>query len=125
MDAAANGGRDGKEKKAKNGRDGEDKKKEEDGDAGKKVSFTGLFRYADGTDLLLMAVGTVAAMANGMSEPLMTVVFSAVIDCFGGDDVSTVLHRVSKVLSHVLWLSLFVVVSNHDSLVRAVTLLNC
>ncbi|EAZ13201.1 hypothetical protein OsJ_03121 [Oryza sativa Japonica Group] len=33
MDAAANGGRDGKEKKAKNGRDGEDKKKEEDGDA--------------------------------------------------------------------------------------------
>jgi ATP-binding cassette subfamily B (MDR/TAP) protein 1 len=108
--------------------DEREKKKKEgsgnDGDAG-KLPFLGMFRYADGVDKALMAVGTVAAMANGMSEPLMTVVFSAVIDCFGGDDVSTVLHRVSKVLSHVLWLSLFVVVSNHDSLVRAVTLLNC
>ena len=108
--------------------DEREKKKKEgsgnDGDAG-KLPFLGMFRYADGVDKALMAVGKVAAMANGRSEPLMTVVFSAVIDCFGGDDVSTVLHRVSKVLSHVLWLSLFVVVSNHDSLVRAVTLLNC
>uniref|UniRef100_A0A0E0FRQ3 MDR-like ABC transporter n=1 Tax=Oryza nivara TaxID=4536 RepID=A0A0E0FRQ3_ORYNI len=97
MDAAANGGRDGKEKKAKNGRDGEDKKKEEDGDAGKKVSFTGLFRYADGTDLLLMAVGTVAALANGVSQPLMTVIFGQVINAFGEATNGDVLHRVNQV----------------------------
>lgn len=97
MDAAANGGRDGKEKKAKNGRDGEDKKKEEDGDAGKKVSFTGLFRYADGTDLLLMAVGTVAALTNGVSQPLMTVIFGQVINAFGEATNGDVLHRVNQV----------------------------
>ena len=62
-----------------------------------KVSFFGMFRYADRADLALMAVGTAAAMVNGMVEPLMTVVFAAVIESFGGSDDSTILHRVSKV----------------------------
>jgi ATP-binding cassette subfamily B (MDR/TAP) protein 1 len=48
-----------------------------------KVPFFGMFRYAGRTDFALMAVGTAAAMVNGMSEPLMTVVFSAVIETFG------------------------------------------
>uniref|UniRef100_A0A0E0FRQ0 MDR-like ABC transporter n=1 Tax=Oryza nivara TaxID=4536 RepID=A0A0E0FRQ0_ORYNI len=106
MDAAANGGRDGKEKKAKNGRDGEDKKKEEDGDAGKKVSFTGLFRYADGTDLLLMAVGTVAALANGVSQPLMTVIFGQVINAFGEATNGDVLHRVNQAVLNFVYLGI-------------------
>nr|CAB3478029.1 unnamed protein product [Digitaria exilis] len=89
MDATTATGRDGEEKKTKgNG-----------GDAGdKKVSFTGLFRYADGTDVLLMLLGTVGALANGVSQPIMTIIFGQVIDAFGGavamDDV---LHRVNKV----------------------------
>jgi ATP-binding cassette subfamily B (MDR/TAP) protein 1 len=62
-----------------------------------KVPFFGMFRYAGRADLVLMAVGTVAAMVNGMSEPLMTVVFSTVIETFGSSDDSTILHRVSKV----------------------------
>lgn len=61
------------------------------------VPYLGVFRYTHRADVVLMAVGTVAAMANGMAEPLMTVVFSAVIDCFGGGDSSTVLHRITKV----------------------------
>lgn len=65
-----------------------------------KVPFLGMFRYADRTDLALMAVGTAAAVANGMAEPLMTVVFSLVIESFGSGDSSTVLHRVSKVRIH-------------------------
>ena len=65
--------------------------------AAKKVSLLGMFRYADRGDVALMAVGTVAAVANGMSEPLMSVVFAAVIECFGAGDDATVLHRVSKV----------------------------
>lgn len=62
----------------------------------KKVPFLGMFRYAGRTDLALMAVGTAAAMANGMSEPLMTIIFAAVIESFGGSDSGTVLRRVSK-----------------------------
>jgi ATP-binding cassette subfamily B (MDR/TAP) protein 1 len=62
-----------------------------------KVPFFGMFRYAGRTDFALIAVGTAAAMVNGMSEPLMTVVFSAVIETFGSSDDSTILHRVSKV----------------------------
>jgi ATP-binding cassette subfamily B (MDR/TAP) protein 1 len=56
-----------------------------------------MLRYADRADAALMAVGAAAAVANGMSEPLMTVVFAAVIECFGAGDDATVLHRVSKV----------------------------
>nr|CAB3478024.1 unnamed protein product [Digitaria exilis] len=62
-----------------------------------KVPPLVMFRFADCTDAALMAVGTVAAMANGMAEPLMTLVFAAIIECFGDGDDATVLHRVSKV----------------------------
>ena len=86
MDAAA--GRDGKEEREKKG---------EGGDHGKRVSFTGLFRYADGTDLLLMLVGTLAALGNGVSQPLMTVLSGDLIDAFGGATTDNVLHRVNKV----------------------------
>uniref|UniRef100_A0A0D9V4I1 MDR-like ABC transporter n=1 Tax=Leersia perrieri TaxID=77586 RepID=A0A0D9V4I1_9ORYZ len=69
-----------------------------------KLPFLRMFRYADRVDMALMAVGTVAAMANGMSEPLMSVVFAAVIDSFGGGDAGTVLHRVSKVVMYYIYL---------------------
>nr|CAB3473979.1 unnamed protein product [Digitaria exilis] len=62
-----------------------------------KVPPLVMFRFADCTDAALMAVGTVAAMANGMAEPLMTLVFAAIIECFGDGDDATILHRVSKV----------------------------
>ncbi|KAF8696114.1 hypothetical protein HU200_037004 [Digitaria exilis] len=98
MDATTATGRDGEEKKTKgNG-----------GDAGdKKVSFTGLFRYADGTDVLLMLLGTVGALANGVSQPIMTIIFGQVIDAFGGavamDDV---LHRVNKAVLNFVYLGI-------------------
>ena len=87
MDAAA-AGRDGEEER---------KKKEEGAEHGKRVSFTGLFRYADATDLLLMLVGMVAALANGLSQPRMTVIFGDLIDAFGGSTTGDVLQRVNKV----------------------------
>ena len=67
------------------------------GAAAKVAPFLGMLRYADRADAGLMAVG---AAANGMSEPLMSVVFAAVIECFGAGDDSTVLHRISKVPTH-------------------------
>jgi ATP-binding cassette subfamily B (MDR/TAP) protein 1 len=89
--AAAPGGRDGEEKEEKRGSGG--------GDAGdKRVSFTGLFRYADGTDVMLMLLGTVGALANGVTQPIMTLIFGQVIDAFGGSvAMGDVLQRVNKV----------------------------
>jgi len=71
------------------------------GAAAKVAPFLGMLRYADRADAGLMEVG---AAANGMSEPLMSVVFAAVIECFGAGDDATVLHRVSKVHARACYL---------------------
>ena len=63
----------------------------------KKVSLLGLFRYADRLDLLLMAVGTVGALANGVAEPLMTILFGNVIDSFGDSTSQDIVRSVRKV----------------------------
>ena len=77
-----------------NGRDGEEKK---DAAQVKKVSLLGMFRYADRLDVLLMVVGTVAAVGNGVAEPLVTVLFGKVIDSFGDSTTQSILRSVSKV----------------------------
>uniref|UniRef100_A0A453FA28 Uncharacterized protein n=1 Tax=Aegilops tauschii subsp. strangulata TaxID=200361 RepID=A0A453FA28_AEGTS len=84
-------------------RDGEEKK---EGGHGKRVSFTGMFRYADRTDQLLMLVGTLAALANGVSQPLMTVIFGDMIDAFGGATSDNVLHRVNKAVLSFVYLGI-------------------
>jgi ATP-binding cassette subfamily B (MDR/TAP) protein 1 len=82
-----------------NGRDGEEKK---DAAPAKKVSLLGMFRYADRLDILLMAVGTVAAVANGVAEPLVSLLFGKVIDSFGDSTVQNILRSVSKVSAPLL-----------------------
>lgn len=63
-----------------------------------RVPLHRLFAFADRTDALLMAVGALAAVANGMAQPLMTFIFGDVIDAFGSAESSNhVLHRVVKV----------------------------
>ncbi|KAM3350729.1 hypothetical protein ACQJBY_023045 [Aegilops geniculata] len=84
----------------------EGRERKDAGATKKKVAFFGMFRYARRTDVALMGVGTVAAMVNGMSEPLMTVVFAAVIESFGGSDNGAVLHRVSKVVMYYIYLGI-------------------
>ncbi|KAG8055757.1 hypothetical protein GUJ93_ZPchr0001g29626 [Zizania palustris] len=66
-------------------------------EAAKKVPLLGMFRYADRLDVLLMVVGTVGAVGNGMSEPLMTVFFGNVINSFGQNGSGTILRSVTKV----------------------------
>ncbi|PWZ34481.1 ABC transporter B family member 11 [Zea mays] len=62
-----------------------------------RVPLYRLFAFADRTDAVLMAVGAVAAVANGMAQPLMTFIFGDVIDAFGSSASSDdVLHRVVK-----------------------------
>ena len=63
----------------------------------KKVPLSGMFRYADRLDVLLMAVGSLGAVANGVSEPLISVLFGDVINSFGESTTSTVLRAVTKV----------------------------
>uniref|UniRef100_A0A667Z1D1 ATP-binding cassette, sub-family B (MDR/TAP), member 4 n=1 Tax=Myripristis murdjan TaxID=586833 RepID=A0A667Z1D1_9TELE len=44
-----------------------------------------LFRFADGWDIVLLLLGTVMAMANGVVLPLMCIVFGDMTDSFVGD----------------------------------------
>lgn len=47
------------------------------------VPFQKLFVFADGIDMLLMIIGSIGASANGVSMPLMAVIFGDMIDSFG------------------------------------------
>nr|CAD1834787.1 unnamed protein product [Ananas comosus var. bracteatus] len=63
----------------------------------KKVGVHRLLAFADAADGVLMAVGAAAAVANGISQPLMAVIFGQAIDVFGGGDVNSVLRRINTV----------------------------
>ncbi|KAK7259124.1 hypothetical protein RIF29_24722 [Crotalaria pallida] len=62
------------------------------------VAYYKLFSFADSTDILLMIVGTIGAIGNGVGTPLMTVLLGHVIDGFGNNQSSTtnVVNEVSK-----------------------------
>lgn len=57
----------------------------------------GLFKNADAADVALMLVGTVAALASGMSQVVMSIIFGRMVDAFGGATPDTILPRVDKV----------------------------
>ncbi|CAG8725734.1 1607_t:CDS:2, partial [Acaulospora colombiana] len=48
----------------------------------KDVNFLQLFRYATLFDWFLITLGSIAALANGASMPVMTIIFSRVIESF-------------------------------------------
>ncbi|XP_077250942.1 ABC transporter B family member 9-like [Tasmannia lanceolata] len=78
-------------------------KKDSSGD--EKVPFYKLFSFADPLDVSLMAVGTLAAAANGISMPLMTVIFGQLINAFGSSDMNQVVHEVSMVALKFVYLA--------------------
>ncbi|CAL4961915.1 unnamed protein product [Urochloa decumbens] len=78
------------------GRDGREETNDAAAAAKKKVSLLSMFRYADRLDVLLMVAGAVGAVANGMTAPLMTVLFGNVIDSFGVSTTQNIIHKVSK-----------------------------
>ncbi|KAF5762767.1 putative ABC transporter type 1, transmembrane domain superfamily [Helianthus annuus] len=63
------------------------------------VPFYKLFAFADLTDYMLMIVGTVSAIANGVCLPLMTLLLGDLINSFGHNqsDDNNVVDVVSKV----------------------------
>jgi len=75
-----------------------DKKKTND-ETTNTVPLYKLFSFADPLDRLLMFVGTVGAIGNGISMPLMTLIFGSMINAFGGSSsTEEVVDEVSKVI---------------------------
>ncbi|KAJ4750302.1 ABC transporter B family member 4 [Rhynchospora pubera] len=76
------------------------------GDKGKVPVFK-LLKFADGIDVVLMVVGTIGALANGMSQPMMTLFFGQMIDAFGSATTfNNVLHRVNKSLLNFVYIAI-------------------
>lgn len=67
------------------------------GEKPSSIPFHKLFSFADSTDVLLMVIGTVGAVGNGVSMPLMTILFGQLINSFGQNSQDDVVGIVSKV----------------------------
>ncbi|KAF8387606.1 hypothetical protein HHK36_026259 [Tetracentron sinense] len=71
------------------------------------IPYYKLFSFADFTDHTLMIVGTIAALGNGMSMPLTTVLMGELVNSFGTTlDTKKVVHEVSKVSLKYVYLAL-------------------
>ncbi|CAM6010259.1 unnamed protein product [Sphagnum balticum] len=85
------------------GTNAKNKKKNE---AEYSVPFFKLFAYADLVDVLLMIIGTIGSVANGVALPLMTLIFGSLTNAFGNNqnDTSVLVHQVSKVAIKFVYL---------------------
>ena len=64
----------------------------------KTVPFYKLFAFADSFDFLLMTLGTLGSIGNGLGFPIMTILFGDLVDAFGENQTdSNVADKVSKV----------------------------
>ena len=62
-----------------------------------KIPFFKLFSFADKTDVILMVLGTIGAIANGSSMPLMAIFYGEMIDSFGANQNADIVSVVTKV----------------------------
>ncbi|EEC73043.1 ABC transporter B family member 9 [Oryza sativa Japonica Group] len=67
------------------------------GGGAKRVPMRRLFTFADRLDAALMAVGGVAAVANGVAMPFLAFLIGELVDAFGAADRAHVVHVVSKI----------------------------
>ncbi|KAF9621373.1 hypothetical protein IFM89_020032 [Coptis chinensis] len=86
--------------------EGEGTTKKEDKTDQEKVPFYKLFSFADGFDILLMVTGTLAAMANGLAMPVMSIIFSQLLNSFGGTASSNIVPEISKVCLNFVYLAI-------------------
>ncbi|KAH0660368.1 hypothetical protein KY289_029116 [Solanum tuberosum] len=71
------------------------------------VPFYKLFSFADSTDIVLMIIGTIGAIGNGLSLPIMTVLFGELTDSFGqNQNNKDVLRIVTKISLKMVYLAL-------------------
>ncbi|KAK8570319.1 hypothetical protein V6N13_003006 [Hibiscus sabdariffa] len=70
------------------------------------VPFYKLFAFADSTDFMLMIIGTVSAIGNGLCMPLVTILFGDLADAFGQNQSNNkVVDVVSKVALRLVYLA--------------------
>lgn len=70
------------------------------------ISFYKLFAFADRTDIMLMIIGTIGAIGNGLCMPLMTTILGDLIDSFGqNQNNDRVVHVVSRVALRFVYLA--------------------
>ncbi|PRQ43987.1 putative xenobiotic-transporting ATPase [Rosa chinensis] len=81
------------------------KKKASDQDK-QSVPFYKLFMFADQYDITLMIIGSLSAIGNGLSQPLMTLVFGGLINSFGATDPAHIVPTVSQVSLKFLYLAI-------------------
>ncbi|XP_013613919.1 PREDICTED: ABC transporter B family member 4-like [Brassica oleracea var. oleracea] len=73
----------------------------------KTVPFYKLFAFADSFDFLLMTLGTLGSIGNGLGFPIMTILFGDLVDAFGENQTdSNVADKVSKVALKFVWLGI-------------------
>lgn len=64
----------------------------------KTVPFYKLFSFSDSWDVLLMIVGSIGAIGNGLGFPIMTLLFGDLIDSIGqNQNNKDIVEIVSKV----------------------------
>ncbi|KAL8252897.1 hypothetical protein R6Q59_036590 [Mikania micrantha] len=82
--------------------------KEKEKESTNTVPFYKLFAFADVVDHILMIVGTVSAIGNGICLPLMTVLLGDLVNSFGHNQNNTnnVVTLVSKVSLKLVYLGL-------------------
>ncbi|GAB2297556.1 ABC transporter B member 11 [Dionaea muscipula] len=77
------------------------------GETSGSVPFHKLFAFADSTDMALMVVGTIGAVANGLCMPLMTLLFGDLINAFGSNQSTNhTVDAVSKVALKFVYLAI-------------------
>uniref|UniRef100_A0A1S3Y7F5 ABC transporter B family member 11-like n=2 Tax=Nicotiana TaxID=4085 RepID=A0A1S3Y7F5_TOBAC len=80
------------------------RRKEEEDD--QRVPFYMLFAFADRTDVILMLVGTLGAIASGISKPLMSLIFGDLVNSYGKSDQSNILDQVSGISLKFVYLAI-------------------
>ncbi|KAM7274773.1 hypothetical protein ACFE04_016639 [Oxalis oulophora] len=70
------------------------------------VAFYKLFAFADSYDYLLMTLGTIGALGNGISMPIMTIIFGQLTNSFGNNQFNDdTVKEVSKVSLKFVYLA--------------------
>ncbi|KAG8066441.1 hypothetical protein GUJ93_ZPchr0004g40415 [Zizania palustris] len=79
------------------------------------VAFHELFTFADSWDLVLMAAGSLGALAHGAAMPLFFLLFGDLINGFGKNqtDLRTMTDEVSKYALYFVYLGLVVCASSY------------
>ncbi|EFH44464.1 hypothetical protein ARALYDRAFT_355242 [Arabidopsis lyrata subsp. lyrata] len=84
----------------------EDEKSKKSRVKDEKVSFYKLFSFADRNDVVLMTVGTISAVANGLTQPLLTLLFGQLINAFGSSEIFQEVSKINEFESLTIYIDL-------------------